>query len=712
MCSVRSPPSCMPTSTPSTRPSSSATTPGSATEPVAVGGGVVLAASYEAKAPGREHTRWAAGRPARCARTWWWSVRGSTPTSRRARPSSSCSARPLPWSRACPVDEAFLDVAGCTGSTCRPSRSVRACAPGSRDEVGLPITVGVARTPFLAKVASRVAKPDGLLLVPPDGEVAFLHPLPVELLWGVGDVTARKLHGTGVATAGDVAASGRPPCSSAPSARGRETSVRGGARARPLRGWSVGKSRGSIGAQRAIGHGPQAPGEFVRAALLGLVDRVCRRLRKANRVGADRRAAAALRGLARRRRGRARSRSRPTPRRADRSAAVALLAAAAPLVRERGITLVGVAVGGLESDAFRPARAAARPTPTAAARRRGRRGRGAVRDGRRWCARACSAAARASRCRCCPTEPAAVPVSPDTREGSARRRGRGRRRRGCGCGGSSDSAPTTTAPTSTTRLTTTTTAGTTTTTITAPAVESVIDIGGTQLLGMTVTSDTMSAISFDAGTITRVDPTTNTVTASFDVPGAASALAVNGVVWVASYGGPRSLVAIDSTDGALRASVEAGELCCDLTTDGTDVGDRSRRAALADRRRRGRPCRPRRRGRAQRPHERRLHGREPVGVERYDAAASDRSCDRGDDRRRRRRRRAVPRARRAGVGRLPHRDLGGRSGDGSGRRADRASTDRPRCSPSTSTPRTMCGSASVGPDESAPCCSSTEPPAP
>ena len=140
-----------------------------------------------------------------------------------------------------------------------------------------------------------------------------------------------------------------------------------------------------------------------------------------------------------------------------------------------------------------------------------------------------------------------------------------------GCGGSSESAPTTAAPTSTTRLATTTTAGTTTTTIAAPAVESVIDIGGTQLLGMTVTSDAIWAISFDAGTIARVDPTTNTVTASYDVPGAASALAVNGVVWVASYGGPRSLVAIDSADGALRASVEAGELCCDLTTDGTDV---------------------------------------------------------------------------------------------------------------------------------------------
>ncbi len=140
-----------------------------------------------------------------------------------------------------------------------------------------------------------------------------------------------------------------------------------------------------------------------------------------------------------------------------------------------------------------------------------------------------------------------------------------------GCGGSSESAPTTAAPTSTTIRATTTTAGTTTTTIRAPEVWSVIDIGGTQLLGMTITSDAVWAVSFDAGTIARVDPTTNTVTASYDVPGAASALAVNGVVWVASYGGPRSLVAIDSADGALRASVEAGELCCDLTTDGTDV---------------------------------------------------------------------------------------------------------------------------------------------
>ena len=138
------------------------------------------------------------------------------------------------------------------------------------------------------------------------------------------------------------------------------------------------------------------------------------------------------------------------------------------------------------------------------------------------------------------------------------------------CGSSSESASTTAAPSTTARAATTT-AGTTTTTIPAPEVESVIDVGGTQLLGLAVTEDSVWPVSFDAGTISRVDPATNIVTIAYDVPGAASALAVNGMVWVASYSGPQSLVAIDSADGALRASVDAGEICCDLTTDGTDV---------------------------------------------------------------------------------------------------------------------------------------------
>ncbi len=97
------------------------------------------------------------------------------------------------------IDEAFLDVRGMERIAGTPARDRRCgCARAVREQVGLPITVGVARTKFLAKVASAVAKPDGLLVVPADGELAFLHPLPVERLWGVGPVTAAKLHARGL----------------------------------------------------------------------------------------------------------------------------------------------------------------------------------------------------------------------------------------------------------------------------------------------------------------------------------------------------------------------------------------------------------------------------------------------------------------------------------------------------------------------------------
>ena len=138
------------------------------------------------------------------------------------------------------------------------------------------------------------------------------------------------------------------------------------------------------------------------------------------------------------------------------------------------------------------------------------------------------------------------------------------------CTDDASTAPTTTAATSTTRAATTT-LGTTTTTIAEPEVQSVIDIGGTQLLGMAVTSDAVWPVSYDASTINRVDPTTNTVTASYEIPGAASALALGDVVWVASYGGSPSVVAIDAQTGAMRTSAQAGEVCCDLTSD--DEGD-------------------------------------------------------------------------------------------------------------------------------------------
>ena len=103
------------------------------------------------------------------------------------------------------IDEAFLDVRGLDHISGTPVEIAHRLRRRVREEVGLPITVGVARTKFLAKVASAVAKPDGLLLVPPDRELDFLHPLPVERLWGVGRVTADKLHERGITTVGQVA---------------------------------------------------------------------------------------------------------------------------------------------------------------------------------------------------------------------------------------------------------------------------------------------------------------------------------------------------------------------------------------------------------------------------------------------------------------------------------------------------------------------------
>src|SRR5207244_187588 len=144
-------------------------------------------------------------------------------------------------------------------------------------------TVGVARTKCLAKVASGVAKPDGLLVVPPDRELAFLHPLEVERLWGVGPVTAIKLRSRGIKTVGQVAQLAEPVLvSMLGRASGRHLHAL--AHNRDPRPVQVGRRRGSIGSQRALGRSPKTP-EAVDAALVALVDRVTRRLRAARRVG-------------------------------------------------------------------------------------------------------------------------------------------------------------------------------------------------------------------------------------------------------------------------------------------------------------------------------------------------------------------------------------------------------------------------------------------
>ena len=182
------------------------------------------------------------------------------------------------------IDEAFLDVRGLERISGTPVEIAVRLRRDVRERVGLPITVGVARTKFLAKVASGVAKPDGLLVVPPDGELAFLHPLPVERLWGVGAVTAGKLRALGITTVGEVAGLAEAAlrrCSVARSGRHLHALAHNRDSAAGARGAPPWLDRV---AARARPLGPSRA-RTIDAVVVGLVDRVTRRMRAAGRVG-------------------------------------------------------------------------------------------------------------------------------------------------------------------------------------------------------------------------------------------------------------------------------------------------------------------------------------------------------------------------------------------------------------------------------------------
>jgi DNA polymerase IV len=249
--------------------------------PVIVGGGVVLACSYEAKRLG---VRTAMGGH-RALRLCPHAV--VVPPRMSAYSDASKAVFEIfrdttPLVEGISIDEAFLEVGGLRKIAGTPLEIADRLRRNVLEQVGLPITVGVARTKFLAKVASGVAKPDGLLLVPPDAELEFLHPLPVERLWGVGRVTAEKLHARGVYTVGQVA---RLAQSSLVGMLGKAAGRHLHALAhnydpRPVR---VGQRRRSIGSQRALGSRPRTRADL-EATLAALVDRVARRLRAAKRV--------------------------------------------------------------------------------------------------------------------------------------------------------------------------------------------------------------------------------------------------------------------------------------------------------------------------------------------------------------------------------------------------------------------------------------------
>jgi DNA polymerase-4 len=211
--------------------------------------------------------------------------------------------------------------------------------------VGLPITVGVARTKFLAKVASGVAKPNGLLVVPPDGELAFLHPLPVERLWGVGPVTAGKLRTRGITTVGEVARLGEATLvSMVGQASGRHLHAL--AHNRDPRPVDTGRRRRSIGSQRALGRRPKSPDDL-DAVVISLVERITRRMRSAGRAGRTVVLRLRFDDFSRA----TRSHTLPWPTAHTQTilaTARALLATAMPMIRRQGITLVGVAVANLD----------------------------------------------------------------------------------------------------------------------------------------------------------------------------------------------------------------------------------------------------------------------------------------------------------------------------------------------------------------------------
>jgi DNA polymerase-4 len=249
--------------------------------PVIVGGGVVLACSYEAK---RQGVRTAMGghRALRlCPHAIVVPPRMSA-YSEASKAVFEVFRNTTPLVEGISIDEAFLEVGGLRKIAGAPLEIAERLRRDVLEQVGLPITVGIARTKFLAKVASAVAKPDGLLLVPPDAELEFLHPLPVERLWGVGRVTAEKLHSRGVYKVSDVA---RLAQSSLVGMLGKAAGRHLHALAhnydpRPVR---VGQRRRSIGSQRALGSRPRTRADL-EATLAALVDRVARRLRAAKRV--------------------------------------------------------------------------------------------------------------------------------------------------------------------------------------------------------------------------------------------------------------------------------------------------------------------------------------------------------------------------------------------------------------------------------------------
>jgi DNA polymerase-4 len=312
-------------------------------KPVAVGGGVVLAASYEAKRFGVRTAM--TGREARRLCPGLIIVPGRFEAYTEAsRAVFDVFDDTSPIVEGISIDEAFLDVGGLRRVAGTPREIASTLRLAVRERVGLPITVGVARTKFLAKVASGVGKPDGLLVVEPDRELEFLHPLPVDRLWGVGRVTATKLADRGIHTVRDVALLPAPVVV-AIVGRAVGHQLHALSHNRDPRRVEVGRRRGSIGSQQALGRRRRSHAD-VATILRRIVDRITRRMRVAGRLGRTVTLRLRFDDFSRATRSRSLPHATASSERVH-HVAHRLLADAWEMIEERGITLVGVSVGNL-----------------------------------------------------------------------------------------------------------------------------------------------------------------------------------------------------------------------------------------------------------------------------------------------------------------------------------------------------------------------------
>ena len=314
-------------------------------KPVIVGGGVVLAASYEAKAFGVRGAM--GGRQAMrlCPQAIVVPPRfdAYVEASRRV---FDVFHDTTPLVEGMSIDEAFLEVGGLRRLRGEPSAIAAELRRAVRERVGLPISVGVARTKHLAKIASAMSKPNGLLVVRIEDELRFLHSLPIERIWGVGPATASKLHDAHIRTVAQIAAVELRELSQVvgPAAAHHLHAL---AHNRDSRRVRTGTSRRSIGSQSAIGRGPHGDADLDRI-LQGIVDRVTRRLRSADRTGST--VVLRLRFGDFARSTTSHALARPTANTAVvLNTARRLLQRRLPEIHDRGCTLLGLTLSGLDS---------------------------------------------------------------------------------------------------------------------------------------------------------------------------------------------------------------------------------------------------------------------------------------------------------------------------------------------------------------------------